>query len=67
MDALRIYSAVVDRIDSLLGELRRRQPKTYDAVRLDVEERGRLAAYWARKLQQLHLLGMLPTDIGSGS
>ncbi len=59
--AERVYRAVVDRIDALLGELKRRQPRIYEAVRMDVEELGQLTRYWARKLQQLHLLGMLPT------
>lgn len=63
----QVYSAVVDRIDALLGELRRRQPKVHEAVRVDVDERGQLTGYWARKLQQLHLLGMLPSDMGSPS
>ena len=56
----RIYTSVIDRIDVLLGEFRRRQPRVYEIVRLDVEERGQLTRYWAGKLQQLHLLGMLP-------
>lgn len=58
--AERVYTAVVDRIDALLGELKRRQPQTFETVRVDVEERGQLTRYWANKLQQLHLLGMLP-------
>lgn len=58
--AERVYTAVVNRIDSLLAELRRRQPQTFDTVRLAVEEHGQLTRYWANKLQQLHLLGMLP-------
>lgn len=57
--AERVYTAVMDRIDLLLGELERRQPHTYEAVRVDVEERGQLTRYWAGKLQQLYLLGML--------
>jgi hypothetical protein len=60
--AERVYNAVVDRIDSLLAELKRRQPQNYEAVRVDVEERGQLTRYWAGKLQQLHLLGMLPAS-----
>lgn len=56
----RVYTAVVDRIDALLRELQRRQPQAYETVRVDVEERGQLTRYWAGKLQQLHLLGMLP-------
>lgn len=59
--AERVYTAVVDRIDSLLEELRRRQPQTFETVRVDIEERGQLTRYWSNKLQQLHLLGMLPT------
>lgn len=58
--AERVYIAVVDRIDALLGELERRQPQTFETVRVDVEERGHLTRYWANKFQQLHLLGMLP-------
>lgn len=58
----RVYTAVVDRIDALLGELQRRQPKAFETVRVDVEERGQLTRYWAGKLQQLHLLGMLPAS-----
>jgi len=63
--AQRVYSAVVDRIDALLGELKRRQPKIYETARAAVEEHGQLTGYWARKLQQLHLLGMLPSNTGS--
>jgi hypothetical protein len=58
--AERIYTAVVDRIDVLLGELKRRKPQTFENVRMDIEERGQLTRYWVNKLQQLHLLGMLP-------
>jgi hypothetical protein len=65
--AEQVYSAVVDRIDALLGELKRRQPKAHEAIRVDVEERGQLTGYWARKLQQLHLLGMLASDSGHTS
>lgn len=63
----RVYSAVVDRIDALLGELKRRQPTAYESARMEVEEYGQLTGYWARKLQQLHLLGMLPSATGSTS
>lgn len=61
VQAERVYTAVVARIDALLEELKRRLPDTYEAARVDVDERGQLTRYWARKLQQLHLLGMLPT------
>lgn len=59
--AERVYTAVVDRIDALLGELKRRQPLTFETVRVDVEERSQLTRFWANKLQQLFLLGMLPS------
>lgn len=58
--AYRVYTAICDRIDALLKELKRRNPTAHEAVRIDVEENGELTNYWARKLQQLHLLGMLP-------
>lgn len=58
--AERVFTAIMDRIDSLLEELRRRHPQAFEAVRIDVVERGQLTRYWANKLQQLHLLGMLP-------
>ena len=61
--AARVYSAVVDRIDALLAELKRRQPRAYEKVRVTVYERGQLTRYWAGKLQQLHLLGMLPASV----
>lgn len=56
----RVYTAVVDRIDALLSELKRRQPQVFESVRVEVEEHGQLTRYWVSKLQQLHLLGMLP-------
>lgn len=60
--AERVYFAIVDRIDALLSEIQRRIPGVYEDVRQDVEERGNLTPYWATKLQQLHLLGMLPDE-----
>lgn len=60
--AERVYTAVVGRIDALLAELKRRQPHAYETVREDIEERGQLTRYWAGKLQQLHLLGILPAS-----
>lgn len=55
----RVYVAVLDRIDMLLAELRRRMGKAYEQVERDVQVAGNLSRYWAVKLQQLHLLGML--------
>lgn len=65
--AERIYTAVVDRIDVLLSELKRRQPRVFEAARVDVDERGQLSRYWSSKLAQLHLLGMLPPSMASQS
>lgn len=59
--AERVYAAVVDRIDALLKELRRREPKTFETVRVAVEEHDQLTRYWQNKLSQLILLGMLTT------
>ena len=55
-----VYLAIVDRIDALLGQIRQRVPKIFEDVRQEVDERGELTIYWSTKLQQLHLLGMLP-------
>jgi|APMI01.1.fsa_nt_gi hypothetical protein len=60
--AERVFFAIIDRVDALLGEIQRRMPEVYQDVRTDVEERGNLTTYWAMKLQQLHLLGMLPAQ-----
>lgn len=59
LHAERVYTAVMDRIEALLRELKQRQPKVFETVRADVEGRGQLSRYWQRKLSQLHLLGMV--------
>lgn len=59
LHADRVHRAVVDRIDGLLLDIQRREPAAYEACRSEVEEQGHLTRYWANKLQQLHLLGML--------
>lgn len=60
LQAYRVYTAICDRIDALLGELKRRNPSMHETVRVDVEENGQLTDYWSRKIQQLYLLSMLP-------
>jgi hypothetical protein len=60
--AERVYTVVVDRIEALLAELKRREPKVFEATRVDVEDRGQLSRYWANKLSQLHLLGMVAPE-----
>jgi hypothetical protein len=55
----RVYVAVIDRIGALLEELRCRIPQEYQQIAHDVQVAGNLSRYWAVKLQQLHLLGLL--------
>ncbi|MBH9553107.1 hypothetical protein [Inhella gelatinilytica] len=54
----RVYGAVTDRIDALLAEIQRMAPQAHAAALAQVQ-RGELSRYWATKLQQLHLLGVL--------
>jgi hypothetical protein len=58
--AERVYLSIIARIDALLDEIKQRIPKVVEEVRQDVDNRGNLTTYWSTKLQQLHLLGMLP-------
>lgn len=62
--AEHVYAAVVGRIDVLLAELKIRKPKIYEVTRKEVEVNGQLTRYWAGKIQQLHLLGMLQDTTG---
>lgn len=57
--AARVHAAVVDRINALLGAIKRINPASHDRAHSVVMEEGRLSRYWASKLQQLHLLGLL--------
>ncbi|WP_149137293.1 hypothetical protein [Cupriavidus campinensis] len=54
-----VYAVVVERIGALLNEIKRINPESYERARVAVLEEGRLSRYWASKLQQLHLLGLL--------
>lgn len=54
-----VYAVVIERIDALLNEIKRLNPNAYERARVVVLEEGRLNRYWASKLQQLHLLGLL--------
>jgi hypothetical protein len=58
---------VVDRVDGLLAELKRRAPKAYEEAHLDVVGRGNLTPYFARKVAQLGLLQMLQPASSSAS
>lgn len=55
----RIFTAVLDRIEALLAELRGRGSLNFQQIADDVDVAGNLGRYWAVKLQQLSLLGML--------
>jgi hypothetical protein len=57
--AERVYRFVFDRIGSLLAEIKRIAPEAHERARVAVLEEGRLSRYWAGKLQQMHLLGLL--------
>jgi hypothetical protein len=55
----RIYVVVLERIGVLLDEIKRISPDAHERARVAVIEEGRLSRYWATKLQQLYLLGLL--------
>ncbi|MCR5881863.1 hypothetical protein LRS03_02915 [Rhizobacter sp. J219] len=60
----RVYEGVINRIEALLEQLELRIPKIYAEVREDVNVNGVLSRFWAAKLQQLYLLGMLRPSQG---
>lgn len=55
----RVYISLMGRIDALLNEIKRVNPMAYEKARRSVYDEGQLTAYWATKLQQMHLLGLL--------
>lgn len=57
--AEQVYAVVIERIGALLNEIKRINPEAHGRARVVVLEEGRLSRYWASKLQQLHLLGLL--------
>ncbi len=59
----RVYAVVIDRIGALLNEIKRIDPEAHERARVAVLEEGRLSRYWASKLQQLHLLGLLTPSV----
>ncbi|GCB06542.1 hypothetical protein [Ralstonia sp. SET104] len=54
-----VYAVVIERIGALLNEIKRTNPKAHEQARVAVLKEGRLSRYWASKLQQLHLLGLV--------
>lgn len=59
MSSERLYIALLDRIDALLMDIRRVAPDAHQRASTFVIAQGNLTAYWATKLQQLYLLGVL--------
>lgn len=57
--AERVYAVVTERIGALLNEIKRIQPEAHERARVAVLVERRLSRYWASKLQQLYLLGLL--------
>ena len=68
--AEKVYVVVVDRISSLLSEIKRLNPSAHERAKQQVVEQGNLTRYWASRLQQLHTLGLLgakPNTYGSSN
>lgn len=57
--ATKVHAAVSSRILVLLADIKRINPVAHERAREAVYDEGRLSHYWASKLQQLHLLGLL--------
>lgn len=60
--AQRVYAVVVARIDALLKEVERINPGAYRKAKDAVVVQGLLSRYWAVKLQQLHMLGLIAKE-----
>lgn len=54
-----LYNAVLDRVDALASEIRKRATIDFQRIADDVDLAGNLTLYWGTKLQQLSLLGLL--------
>ncbi len=64
--AVRVHAAVSTQIIVVLNEIMRINPVAHEQARVAVHDEGQLSHYWASKLQQLHLLGLLaPRPSGS--
>lgn len=58
----RVYGSVLERIDLLLGELHQILGSVaYERIKADIAA-GNLTRYWAVKVQQLGLLGLIATE-----
>jgi hypothetical protein len=54
-----VLGPVLDRIEVILSELRKRDPKMVEQVTREVEEEGELDPYWAQKYEMLVSLGIV--------
>jgi len=57
--AEKVYVVVLNRVTSLLSEIKRVNPAAHEQAERQVVREGNLTRYWASKLQQLHMLGLL--------
>lgn len=60
-----VYAVVIERIRALLREIKRISPQAHEKAQVRVLKEGQLNRYWASKLQQLHLLGLLAPSSAS--
>lgn len=57
--AEKVYGVVLNRVTLLLSEIKRVNPTAHERAERQVFREGSLTRYWASKLQQLHMLGLL--------
>ena len=58
--AEKVYDIVLSRVNALLNEIKQIDPEAHEGAQQTVQEEGNLSPYWASKLQQLHMLGLIP-------
>lgn len=58
--AEKVYDVVLSRISALLNDIKQKDPDAHENARKAVQEKGHRSPYWASKLQQLHILGLIP-------
>lgn len=64
--AEKVYDVVLSRINALLNEIKQTNPEAHERARKAVQEEGHLSPYWASKLQQMYMLGLILPNV-SGS
>jgi hypothetical protein len=58
--AEKVYDAVLSRVNALLNEIKQIDSEAHERARQAAQDEGNLSPYWAAKLQQLHMLGLIP-------